>query len=321
MKVLVNGGSGFIGGNVCDVLLGQGHEVAAIYHTLPEQSAADAAEEVGQRYCADINDAQAFHDIVDAVRPEAVINCAGTSCVKKGEGYATGTQYLLEAVYHHGLPLLGRFVMIGTAAVYGEPETDYVSAPLHETDPTDPKTDYAKAKLSESERAREFGNRYGIQVVEGRMFNPVGPGMPSRQLLPQVLARIGCYLGSKAADHTGLELDMARQLTATRGYFAVQDAAEALALLAVGAQNLEHDVYNIGPADCTTNEELIAMALDAYDLPFTVADVVHVTQPRSLPWYPSRADTMRMVELGWSEPTKRGLRAAVSNCVELATRN
>ena len=136
MRVLVTGAAGFIGSNLCELLLSRGDEVVGIdnfdpYYA-PDIKRANLAELSALPNSAqftfvelDIRNERGVNDLFSTRKFDAVAHLAGMAGVRYSVDKAvlyndvnvTGTLRLLDAARDHGLP--GSFVFASTSSVYG----------------------------------------------------------------------------------------------------------------------------------------------------------------------------------------------------------
>ncbi|MBQ8912116.1 MAG: SDR family NAD(P)-dependent oxidoreductase, partial [Clostridia bacterium] len=129
MRILVTGGTGYIGSHTCVQLLEQGDEVVIVDNlSNSKESVVSAIEKItGKRpvfYRADILDREALDTIFYTHKIDAVIHFAGLKAV--GESVAkpleyyhnniTGTLTLLDVMREHGC---FKIVFSSSATVYG----------------------------------------------------------------------------------------------------------------------------------------------------------------------------------------------------------
>ena len=146
MRALVTGGAGFIGSNLCTVLLDAGHEVGII-----DDLSAGTAENVDPRSWfrrMDILDL-ALEAAVAEFAPDAIVHLAAQSSVsgslkdpeRDWAVNAEGTAAVARAADSSGVR---RVVSASSAAVYGEPSV----VPLSESSPKMPANPYGRSKLA-----------------------------------------------------------------------------------------------------------------------------------------------------------------------------
>jgi GDP-4-dehydro-6-deoxy-D-mannose reductase len=170
-RAIVTGADGFLGRHLVDVLEQHGVVVTA----LTRRSRPDASHiAMGD---ADWRPAR-LAEIVEAAEPEAIFHLVGGAAGCKAEleqvnlGVTTSVMQALREV--GARPLL---VCCGSAAEYGAALVDGV--PACETTPCSPVSAYGASKLAQTKAALEFSEATGTPVLVARIFNPIGPGMPS----------------------------------------------------------------------------------------------------------------------------------------------
>lgn len=181
MKILVTGGTGYIGSHTAVELLKSGYEVV-IADNLSNSKAevVERIEKISGKsvkfYKTDILDAQALAEIFEENEIGAVINFAGLkavgeSCEKPLEYYhnnITGMLVLLEAMKKYGVKNL---VFSSSATVYGKPET----VPIKEDFSLSSTNPYGSTKLFIEYILKDLYKADGsFNIAILRYFNPVG---------------------------------------------------------------------------------------------------------------------------------------------------
>lgn len=186
MRLIVTGGAGFIGSNLVDRLLAEGHRVVVIDNfdafyprALKEANlAAAASQPCFELRETDIRDGAAVRAIIGEVQPDAVVHLAACAGVRPSiadpgryaEVNVVGTVHLLEAAC--ALEPRPRFVYASSSSVYG----DRPDAPFRETDPVDrPVSPYAATKVACELLAHTFHHLHGLPVTGLRFFTAFGP--------------------------------------------------------------------------------------------------------------------------------------------------
>jgi len=171
MKALVTGGAGFIGSNLVELLLGEGHEVVVLddlssgyvenlFHRTDfingDVSAAGVAESAAAG-CDVI-----FHLAASVGNTRSIDNP-----VRDSEINVIGTLRVLEAARSHGI---NRVVASSSAGIFGELKT----LPIAEDHPQDPDSPYGASKLAEEKMCLVYNKLYGMKNVALRYFNVFG---------------------------------------------------------------------------------------------------------------------------------------------------
>jgi nucleoside-diphosphate-sugar epimerase len=137
----------------------------------------------GDHVIADLRSREEAKRIIDRVRPQAVFHLAGEtrgSLAELFDGNVATTINLLEALTP--LEQLPHFVVMGSAAEYGEPETGLV----RDTSPTSPQSDYGAIKRLQTNLALSVGQIHGLPVTVVRPFNIVSPDLPATSALGNI---------------------------------------------------------------------------------------------------------------------------------------
>lgn len=181
MRVLVTGGSGFIGSHTIVDLCAHGHEVFVVDNF--QNSSPNVLERVSELAQTkvpfeqlDIRDTDKLNGVMGSFKPESVMHFAGLKAVRDGEKNpleyysvnVSGTCSVLEAMNQNDC---NRIIFSSSATVYGDPH--YL--PIDEQHTCAPINVYGQTKrtaeliLDAWQKAR--GN---ASVVALRYFNPVG---------------------------------------------------------------------------------------------------------------------------------------------------
>ena len=178
MKVVVTGGAGFIGANLCRRLLSGGADEVVALDDLSTGIAANLDGVDVELVRGDMGDP----DVLDAVLPGArsVVHLGARPSVPRSiddplashHANATGTLQVLEGVRRHAVP---HVVVASSSSVYGQNPT----LPKHEELTPMPMSPYAVSKLATEAYALSHAVCFDVGVLAFRFFNVFGPLQPA----------------------------------------------------------------------------------------------------------------------------------------------
>jgi UDP-glucose 4-epimerase len=178
VKVLVTGGAGFIGANLCRVLAAR-PEIERVT-VLDDLSSGDLRNLEGvdvDLVPGSILDQGLLCGLVSSA--STVIHLAARSSVlgslddpiASHTVNATGTLHVLEACRFAG----PHVILASSSSVYGDVLEPY----KHEDLPTRPLSPYGASKLATEAYAVAYGHSFGLAVLPFRLFNVYGPLQPA----------------------------------------------------------------------------------------------------------------------------------------------
>ncbi|GAA3218548.1 NAD-dependent epimerase/dehydratase family protein [Actinocorallia longicatena] len=172
MNIVVTGGAGFIGANLCRALAARGDRVTAL-DDLSTGYAVNLSGSGAELVCGSILDRDLLGDTVALA--DAVVHLAALLSVPRSlenplafhDVNATGTLNVLEAARPSG----AHVILASSSAVYGGTE-----APLrHEDLPPRPLSPYGASKLAAESYALAYAHSFDVPVLPFRLFNVYGP--------------------------------------------------------------------------------------------------------------------------------------------------
>lgn len=240
-KILISGGSGFLGINLVRHLLSKGItqivslDIAPFDY--PEKDRVQAIK-------GDIRDAKAVDAAMQGVT-WVIHTAAALPLYKKEDIYSVdidGTRNLLEAAHRHGVK---RFVHVSSTAVYGIPDHH----PLRETDTLIGVGPYGEAKIKAESLCAEYRTRgMCVPIIRPKSF--IGP------------ERLGVFalLYDWAKDGRGFPM-----IGSGRNRYQlldVEDLCEAIWLSLTAEESRANDTFNVGAEIYTTMKEDYQAVLD-----------------------------------------------------------
>jgi dTDP-glucose 4,6-dehydratase len=257
MRILVTGGSGFIGAALVRMLIGQGHEVLNVDKLTYAGNRASLAELEGppayQFRHTDICDAPAVHAAFADFRPQRLIHLAAESHVDRSidgpgafiQSNIVGTYTLLEATRaflarepHAGF----RFIHVSTDEVFG---TLGATGAFDEQSRYHPNSPYSASKAAADHLARAWHATFQLPVVVAHCSNNFGPYQFPEKLIPLTIL--------KALE--GAELPVYGTGENVRDWLFVDD--HAAALIALAQRGIPGESYAIGGNNEWRNIDLV----------------------------------------------------------------
>lgn len=174
MKMLVTGGTGFIGSHVVDLLSQQGHQVTVVDLQPPGPfwEVPSGVKIVNM----DVADKE-FEDLINSECPEVIFHLAARASViesiqnpyEDARTTIEGTLRVLEGARKAGSK---KVIFSSTAAVYGNAT---VTLPIREDAVAQPISPYGTTKLAAEQYLRIYRELYGLDYAVLRYANVYGP--------------------------------------------------------------------------------------------------------------------------------------------------
>lgn len=240
-KILVTGGTGFLGSSVVKLLILQG----AVPTILTRDLHTGLHERQRQNFNAvemNLLDTQALGNFLKKFRPGIIIHLAGYTFNPKDQSDALekfnfeATAKLLSLAQNIKVK---RIIVTGTADEYG-----FQSCPQSETDPLMPVSEYAISKNKAVKYARSLYESFNLPVVILRPFTVYGIGQPSKMFVSQAV--------ESAVKNVPFEMSKGTQ---KRDLVYITDFADAI-IKAIKVKNIEGEVFNVGSGRSIALREL-----------------------------------------------------------------
>ena len=254
MISLVTGAAGFIGSNLVDYLLEQGHNVVCVDNESANNEKFhwnDKAWNVN----ADITDYRTMKNVftnVDYVfhlAAESRLQPAIENPIQAVQKNCVGTTIMLQCAREAGVK---RFVYSSTSSGYGN--NPY---PNVETQPDDCLNPYSASKIAGEKFCKMYTDLYGLETVTLRYFNVFGERSPARGQYAPV---IGIFQRQRDA---GESLTIVGDGSQRRDFIHVKDVARANYLAAtVPLKGHEGEVFNVGSANPYSIQQIADLISD-----------------------------------------------------------
>lgn len=253
MKAVVTGGAGFIGANLSEALLGEGHEVHIVddlatghRENVPEGAVFHEGSILDEALLAEV-----FAD-ASVVYHQGALGSVPRSIKEplvSNEVNITGT---LKVLLHAHEAEVDKVVFAASSSAYGDTE----ELPKVETMTPRPKSPYAVSKLTCEHYCKVFHEVYGLRTTALRYFNVYGPKQdpdgPYAAVIPKFI------LAALRGDDLHIHGDGEQ----SRDFTYVADAVQAN-MKAAASTRADGEVINVGAGERTTVNTLARDILDA----------------------------------------------------------
>jgi UDP-glucose 4-epimerase len=247
-RVLITGGTGFVGANLVRRLLRDGHEIHLVVREGRNLWRVEDVRGEVTMHVADLVDTDGLQRVIRAVRPEWVFHLAVYGAYSDQRDLdrmvrtnLTGTMNLLNACLASGFEVL---VNTGSSSEYG-----FKDHAASEGDALDPNSEYGVTKASATMYCRHVARSRNVRLPTLRLYSVYGPFEEPTRLLPTVIMR---GLGGRLPDLVNPRV--------ARDFVFVEDVVEAYVLAASVAQSTVGPVYNVGTGIQTTLAQVVDFA-------------------------------------------------------------
>ena len=257
-KVIVTGGSGFIGTNLINFLIKKKYFVINIDKLTYSSNEYDNSKRNSKNYKLyrlDINNKSKITRIIKIYKPKAIFNLAAETHVDRSidgpkkfiQTNINGTFNLLESLrYLKRKKITPKLIHISTDEVYGDIKNNLRSKENSKYEPSSP---YSASKASADHLVKSYCRTYNLNIVISNCCNNYGPYQFPEKLIPKMISNI---LNNK-------ELPIYAKGQNSREWIHVLDHCEALFTLYLKGKNGES--YNVGSGINLKNIDLVKKLL------------------------------------------------------------
>jgi nucleoside-diphosphate-sugar epimerase len=177
MKIMITGGTGFVGSHLCDDLVKEGHEVIILARNdNKKQNIIQNLNKIRLEY-VDTTDFPSLEKSIENNRPDVIFHLAGETSHKKSfekpmydvDTNSKSTLCILEKI--RTLDLKCKFILGSTFIVIGRPE----KLPINEETTCNPTTIYGANRLASEHYCKIYNNVYNLDTIIFRITNSFGP--------------------------------------------------------------------------------------------------------------------------------------------------
>ncbi len=205
MKILVTGGAGFIGREVCKQLLELGHSVVVLdllTYAADPYAMRELTEENPKKFAlaqCDCRDIAMVAGVMSGYEISHVIHLAAESHVDRSisgpqsflDANVLGTYGVLEGIRTYGVDKVQRLVHVSTDEVFGDLPLDgranARAGQFNEASPYRPSSPYSASKAASDHLIRAWGRTFDVRYCLTYGANTYGPGQLPDKLIPMAI--------------------------------------------------------------------------------------------------------------------------------------
>lgn len=327
MKIMVTGGSGFIGINFIIEQLKNTDNVILNYdkltyasNTLYEEDYLSQKYKGDKRYSfveGDIKDGDLFGDTLEQFKPDAIVNFAAESHVDNSiaspdefiQTNIVGTSRILQRALSYweneGKPEHFRFHHVSTDEVYG---TLGASGTFVESTPYDPRSPYSASKAASDHLVKAYFHTYGLPVVITNCSNNYGPFQHREKLIPKIITNA----------INGEKIPVYGKGENIRDWLYVTDHCDAI--YTVLTRGRVGETYNIGGNHEMRNIDIVKYILEEIHDESSQYDLIQYVEDRKGHDFRYAIDFSKLTnELGWTP--KETFESGISKTIEWYQKN
>ena len=285
-KVIVTGGSGFIGTNLVNFLIKKKYFVINIdkltYSSNKYNNSIRNSKNY-KLYKIDIYNKSKITQIIKINKPIAIFNLAAETHVDRSidgpkkfiHTNINGTFNLLESLrYLKRKKIVSKLIHISTDEVYGDIKNNLRS---NENSKYDPSSPYSASKASADHLVKSYCKTYDLNIVISNCCNNYGPYQFPEKLIPKMISNI---LSNKS-------LPIYARGKNSREWIHVLDHCEALLTLYLKGKSGES--YNIGSGKNMRNLDLVKKIIKiSKSLGLTIGNKVRIEFVKDRPGHDFR---------------------------------
>lgn len=248
LKILITGGTGFVGANFAHFFVSRGDEVCLLVRRESNVWRIKTIQDKIRLYKGDLLDATALKAMVHEMHPDVVLHFATYGAYpgkerderKMIETNILGTMNLIQACRESKVQC---FINTGSSSEYGEK-----AFPMQEEHLLEPNNAYGVTKAAATLYAQYAASQWGLPLVTMRLFSVYGPFEDKGRLIPNLMT--ACV--SKSL----LELVSPYIV---RDFVFVDDVCDAYLKTIERIQLIKGNIFNIGSGVENSIAEVVLM--------------------------------------------------------------
>ena len=274
MKILVTGGAGFIGSNLCDALLERNYEVHCMDNLLTGKYSNISHLIDNPKFTFFETDIRSIDACKEAMNGcEVVAHLAALGSVPRSINDPLTTNSInidgfLNVIHSAKELSIKRFVFAASSSTYG----DSASLPKVEDIIGNPLSPYAVGKYVNELYAHVYALNYGLSYIGLRYFNVFGKRQDPHGAYAAVIPKfIQQFLDGEAPTING-------DGTNTRDFTHIENVIDATVLAIENTKvDAGNQIYNVAYGSSTSLNELVALIKDAIALRKSQATLTNVS--------------------------------------------
>jgi len=257
-RILVTGGSGFVGSGLVKALVDAGHSVRVLDDNSrgSPRRLAEVAKDI-EFVAGDIRDAAQVEKAMqgmDEVHHLAFVNGTEFFYSQPDLVLDVGVRGMINVIDSCRKQGIGTLVLASSSEVYQTPPkvpTDE-TAPLAIPDPLNPRYSYGGGKLISELMAINYGRKYFNRVLIFRPHNVYGPDMGWEHVVPQLASRLSA--AAKTQPSGTLRLEIQGNGKETRSFCYIDDLVAGVMVMREKGEHL--GIYHVGTMEEVTIADL-----------------------------------------------------------------
>lgn len=235
MKVLITGGTGFVGSNFVYRFLERGDEVHLLVRLETRFWRIEPVKDRVTLHTIDLAKEKEVVKFITDLKPEIILHFATYGAYQGREQDAEttvrtnvlGTVNLMRACAEVGFKC---FINTGTTSEYGEKDH-----PMREDELLEPNNLYGVTKAAATMFGKFLAQKHNLPLVTMRLFSVYGPYEDPRRLVPVVI--------KACLENTALNLASA---SFVRDFVFIEDVMEAYDAAIAQSERIKGEIFNVG---------------------------------------------------------------------------